>query len=81
MVCTGLVMYVSALELQLVQKHLMNFPNMPHANKGGSRAHSQAAYSFLEWEMDGDTGRKSPYESAVIKQDPYCGVKKTSIKL
>lgn len=36
----------SALELPPVPKHLMNFLNMPHANKGGSRAHSQAACSF-----------------------------------
>lgn len=28
--------------------HLMNFLNMTHVNKGGSRAYSQAAYLFLQ---------------------------------
>lgn len=50
-------MWISALELLPVPKHLRNFLKVPHANK----APSQAAYLFLQWEMDGETGQQSAY--------------------
>lgn len=76
---TGLVIcvrWVSTLELPEVPKYLLNFIIMSYANKEGSRVHSQTAYLFLQWEMNGERKPQSPYSSSSVKQGPDSVVKK-----